>query len=190
MKMLPCASTTCAASKLKAPHMRTLMRSPTATTYSGLKPLKASLAKRPLKSCEPNSRGLSASAGSGGSGPVGIEAAAGAPPLGGVIPRGSGPAGTSTRPRGLGFNKSTGGLGCGGRKLGDEAAGGGVIWADARPATSISKQERSSVRCSMASVHMLADRGQYQSHDGVRSEEHTSELQSQSNLVCRPLLEK
>src|SRR2546430_7690873 len=25
---------------------------------------------------------------------------------------------------------------------------------------------------------------------GARSEEHTSELQSQSNLVCRPLLEK
>src|SRR5688572_30971606 len=28
------------------------------------------------------------------------------------------------------------------------------------------------------------------SHDDVRSEEHTSELQSQSNLVCRLLLEK
>src|SRR2546430_8584169 len=27
-------------------------------------------------------------------------------------------------------------------------------------------------------------------HDGHRSEEHTSELQSQSNLVCRLLLEK
>src|SRR5688572_31797669 len=27
-------------------------------------------------------------------------------------------------------------------------------------------------------------------HDPVRSEEHTSELQSQSNLVCRLLLEK
>src|SRR2546430_5254213 len=27
-------------------------------------------------------------------------------------------------------------------------------------------------------------------HDGTRSEEHTSELQSQSNLVCRLLLEK
>src|SRR5688572_31349602 len=27
-------------------------------------------------------------------------------------------------------------------------------------------------------------------HDGQRSEEHTSELQSQSNLVCRLLLEK
>src|SRR5688572_32476941 len=28
------------------------------------------------------------------------------------------------------------------------------------------------------------------SHDSARSEEHTSELQSQSNLVCRLLLEK
>src|SRR2546430_6143050 len=27
-------------------------------------------------------------------------------------------------------------------------------------------------------------------HDAIRSEEHTSELQSQSNLVCRLLLEK
>src|SRR5688572_31600952 len=27
-------------------------------------------------------------------------------------------------------------------------------------------------------------------HEGIRSEEHTSELQSQSNLVCRLLLEK
>src|SRR2546427_3061244 len=30
----------------------------------------------------------------------------------------------------------------------------------------------------------------FQNHDGQRSEEHTSELQSQSNLVCRLLLEK
>src|SRR5688572_31622951 len=29
-----------------------------------------------------------------------------------------------------------------------------------------------------------------QIHQGLRSEEHTSELQSQSNLVCRLLLEK
>src|SRR5688572_31610154 len=33
------------------------------------------------------------------------------------------------------------------------------------------------------------DRQHHQGHDG-RSEEHTSELQSQSNLVCRLLLEK
>src|SRR5690606_39526487 len=32
--------------------------------------------------------------------------------------------------------------------------------------------------------------GQRAAHDGVRSEEHTSELQSRENLVCRLLLEK
>src|SRR2546430_6442138 len=31
---------------------------------------------------------------------------------------------------------------------------------------------------------------QHRSQDRIRSEEHTSELQSQSNLVCRLLLEK
>src|SRR5438270_2005586 len=33
-------------------------------------------------------------------------------------------------------------------------------------------------------------RAHYRSGEGIRSEEHTSELQSQSNLVCRLLLEK
>src|SRR3989475_1412446 len=33
-------------------------------------------------------------------------------------------------------------------------------------------------------------RGSAVQHEGQRSEEHTSELQSQSNLVCRLLLEK
>src|SRR2546430_3360222 len=37
-------------------------------------------------------------------------------------------------------------------------------------------------------LHGVALRGEHRSHD--RSEEHTSELQSQSNLVCRLLLEK
>src|SRR2546430_13662196 len=37
--------------------------------------------------------------------------------------------------------------------------------------------------------HLVRDRGEMPS-DRVRSEEHTSELQSQSNLVCRLLLEK
>src|SRR5256886_11842180 len=38
---------------------------------------------------------------------------------------------------------------------------------------------------------ILHSRHQYQWHTGyARSEEHTSELQSQSNLVCRLLLEK
>src|SRR2546430_12262427 len=32
--------------------------------------------------------------------------------------------------------------------------------------------------------------GYFRSRDAMRSEEHTSELQSQSNLVCRLLLEK
>src|SRR2546430_12853112 len=36
----------------------------------------------------------------------------------------------------------------------------------------------------------VAPVGDDSSHSGVRSEEHTSELQSQSNLVCRLLLEK
>src|SRR2546430_11345307 len=45
-------------------------------------------------------------------------------------------------------------------------------------------------------VLVLDGRGERASHlagryrDGLRSEEHTSELQSQSNLVCRLLLEK
>src|SRR5438270_6207980 len=34
------------------------------------------------------------------------------------------------------------------------------------------------------------DAGAEQADQGLRSEEHTSELQSQSNLVCRLLLEK
>src|SRR2546430_10348153 len=47
----------------------------------------------------------------------------------------------------------------------------------------------------LISVHQLSDvqiRGDARKHVGIteRSEEHTSELQSQSNLVCRLLLEK
>src|SRR2546430_9182452 len=38
--------------------------------------------------------------------------------------------------------------------------------------------------------HVVVGRGDEQVLDPVRSEEHTSELQSQSNLVCRLLLEK
>src|SRR5688572_32692998 len=40
--------------------------------------------------------------------------------------------------------------------------------------------------------YVLVTRGMYEllSSDAERSEEHTSELQSQSNLVCRLLLEK
>src|SRR5688572_11955316 len=39
-------------------------------------------------------------------------------------------------------------------------------------------------------VHYSDDRHWVSGNMGVRSEEHTSELQSQSNLVCRLLLEK
>src|SRR5688572_32257413 len=39
-------------------------------------------------------------------------------------------------------------------------------------------------------VRSGADGGRFRSDRNVRSEEHTSELQSQSNLVCRLLLEK
>src|SRR5205085_11038886 len=41
--------------------------------------------------------------------------------------------------------------------------------------------------CSAVLVRTL---GSYKNHQTSRSEEHTSELQSQSNLVCRLLLEK
>src|SRR2546427_10737510 len=37
---------------------------------------------------------------------------------------------------------------------------------------------------------VVCTKGGYLTPDGARSEEHTSELQSQSNLVCRLLLEK
>src|SRR2546428_6235899 len=45
----------------------------------------------------------------------------------------------------------------------------------------------SSVRCARAST---GGRGRVSSHWNGRSEEHTSELQSRSDLVCRLLLEK
>src|SRR2546430_5727728 len=39
-------------------------------------------------------------------------------------------------------------------------------------------------------VHIIGEGASELLHIGQRSEEHTSELQSQSNLVCRLLLEK
>src|SRR2546430_13465678 len=39
-------------------------------------------------------------------------------------------------------------------------------------------------------TQVFANIGLFTMAEGVRSEEHTSELQSQSNLVCRLLLEK
>src|SRR2546430_7361827 len=55
---------------------------------------------------------------------------------------------------------------------------------------------RSHVRAADESEHAHRDTGRLRLHGGrlpaldARSEEHTSELQSQSNLVCRLLLEK
>src|SRR2546427_996139 len=40
-----------------------------------------------------------------------------------------------------------------------------------------------------STVHMTASSSRQTRHSDLRSEEHTSELQSQSNLVCRLLLE-
>src|SRR2546430_3429593 len=51
-----------------------------------------------------------------------------------------------------------------------------------------------SLRCSLASTHLRIKAGMtwelVNEKLSPRSEEHTSELQSQSNLVCRLLLEK
>src|SRR2546427_2004584 len=49
----------------------------------------------------------------------------------------------------------------------------------------------SALRASFSSMPRKPSPSQMRARmDGVRSEEHTSELQSQSNLVCRLLLEK
>src|SRR2546430_5463038 len=57
-----------------------------------------------------------------------------------------------------------------------------TLFRSERPVRCSSSLERSTTsgRCAFASLRSLR----------VRSEEHTSELQSQSNLVCRLLLEK
>src|SRR2546427_9250097 len=51
-------------------------------------------------------------------------------------------------------------------------------------------QQLAPVRCVAGDGTDPARRGHFAVSDGARSEEHTSELQSQSNLVCRLLLEK
>src|SRR2546430_12358687 len=59
------------------------------------------------------------------------------------------------------------------------------IWSRRDPAANRSTRRRD------ASERMrLQERAQNQLRKRLRSEEHTSELQSQSNLVCRLLLEK
>src|SRR2546430_2797706 len=50
--------------------------------------------------------------------------------------------------------------------------------------------ERRMPRGALSGLRVGAGRNQPALHDFLRSEEHTSELQSQSNLVCRLLLEK
>src|SRR2546430_8423381 len=47
-----------------------------------------------------------------------------------------------------------------------------------------------SARVFISAAELPGGRGMLTDDSGVRSEEHTSELQSQSNLVCRLLLEK
>src|SRR5438270_6761039 len=49
---------------------------------------------------------------------------------------------------------------------------------------------RSEWDCSITEIQLFRGDTILLYTDGVRSEEHTSELQSQSNLVCRLLLEK
>src|SRR5690606_39535294 len=65
-----------------------------------------------------------------------------------------------------------------------------VLWqAEAiMPTSTISKKEAAAPPLFEAiDIQLGLD---YQHHDGDRSEEHTSELQSRENLVCRLLLEK
>src|SRR2546427_8398338 len=76
--------------------------------------------------------------------------------------------------------------GCGGARAGIEdtnaPSGARLITADAI-AKSGAKTAWDAVRLTVPNVQLREVRGE-------RSEEHTSELQSQSNLVCRLLLEK
>src|SRR2546430_4915545 len=55
--------------------------------------------------------------------------------------------------------------------------------AHSKAATGERRAVRRSAQCGSGSAHRAG-------RVGLRSEEHTSELQSQSNLVCRLLLEK
>src|SRR2546427_2471345 len=64
---------------------------------------------------------------------------------------------------------------------------GGVLDRD-DPRERIDAEQRDEARRLPARVGRVGERHVILS--GVRSEEHTSELQSQSNLVCRLLLEK
>src|SRR2546430_9248734 len=71
--------------------------------------------------------------------------------------------------------------------IGDELRGLKEAFADKRKSEIVTVAEDISIEDLIAPQDMVVTF----SHGGyVRSEEHTSELQSQSNLVCRLLLEK
>src|SRR2546430_6888607 len=59
---------------------------------------------------------------------------------------------------------------------------------DERVPVTVDEAYRMCVRLAASGLFVGQSSGAYMA--GVRSEEHTSELQSQSNLVCRLLLEK
>src|SRR2546430_4919650 len=64
----------------------------------------------------------------------------------------------------------------------------GKTWSDV--ADAFRRQYRVNARCAFRLAHGWSQREAADRWNGRRSEEHTSELQSQSNLVCRLLLEK
>src|SRR2546427_2221517 len=58
------------------------------------------------------------------------------------------------------------------------------------PAPAVTRRKSRRLTCIGWILPALGRRGEDPTYAGQRSEEHTSELQSQSNLVCRLLLEK
>src|SRR2546430_13730573 len=70
------------------------------------------------------------------------------------------------------------------------SASGSAAAASPLPSPSLSGQRENSGEGTEACTCGSDSRSRPVGTDGARSEEHTSELQSQSNLVCRLLLEK
>src|SRR2546427_4644874 len=70
-----------------------------------------------------------------------------------------------------------------------DATGRVLVSPELREAVGLTKEV---VLLGMGNHFELWDKATYEAHEAkaMRSEEHTSELQSQSNLVCRLLLEK
>src|SRR2546430_3727472 len=58
------------------------------------------------------------------------------------------------------------------------------------PYTTLFRSQRFRTGLGQIHLHALGEQRRGDHEDDQRSEEHTSELQSQSNLVCRLLLEK